>query len=113
MLRVQRLAQLSVVVLAATAQVASSAQICSVPGSHATIGSAVLDGSCSTIQLSAGTYTEAITIGRGLTLAGPGVGKAVIAGSGSNRQASRSYSGTSICARAAPRRRWLYSLPRK
>ncbi len=81
MLRNSRLARLSMVALAATAPAAHAAEICSVPGSHATIQSAVLDGSCTTVQLSAGTYTEAITVGRGLTLAGPAEDTTIIAGS--------------------------------
>jgi len=56
------------------------AQICSVPGSHATIQEAIDDPACITITLSAQTYTESIRIPRSLTLAGPASGGSIVQG---------------------------------
>jgi hypothetical protein len=57
-----------------------SAQICTVPGTHATIQEAIDDPACTTVNLEAQTYPESIVIPRSLTLAGPGTGGAVVRG---------------------------------
>ena len=48
--------------------------ICTVPGSHPTIQSAVNDLTCSTINVAAGTYNEQVQITRTLTLRGAQAG---------------------------------------
>jgi hypothetical protein len=48
--------------------------LCTVPGDHATIQSAVNDLGCSTIKVTSGTYNENVTIPRTLTLNGAMVG---------------------------------------
>jgi hypothetical protein len=49
-----------------------AAVVCNVPSDRATIRSAVVDNSCTQINLAAGTYHEAVHITRSLTLTGAG-----------------------------------------
>ncbi|MGE0640394.1 MAG: hypothetical protein AB7G12_07455 [Thermoanaerobaculia bacterium] len=56
------------------------ADICTVPGTHATVRAAVEDGSCSEIDLAVQSYPESVWIGRSLALVGPSGGGAVLAG---------------------------------
>lgn len=59
----------------------AAAQICTVPGSHATIQEAIFDPTCVTITLKAAhTYTESIHISRSLTIDCTGAAGAVIQG---------------------------------
>lgn len=53
---------------------------CTVPGTHPTIQAAVDDPGCGIIDLSPQDYFEHLDIDRGLTLAGPSSGGAVIRG---------------------------------
>jgi hypothetical protein len=48
--------------------------VCTVPGSHPTIQSAVNDPTCATINVAAGTYNEQVQINRTLTLRGAQAG---------------------------------------
>ena len=51
----------------------SLAAVCPVPSAgHPTIGSAVADGTCTTIQLAAGSYPENVEIARDVAVAGAG-----------------------------------------
>ena len=67
---------------------------CTVPGTHPTIQEAVLDPSCTAIDITATTYSESVQITRSLSINGPGGGGAVIEGlalvSGSSTQVSLS-----------------------
>jgi hypothetical protein len=56
------------------------ADVCTVPGTHASLWAAVDDVACSEIDLAAQTYPESISIDRSLALVGPGGGGAVLAG---------------------------------
>ena len=56
------------------------AQICTVPGSHATIQEAANDPGCAEIDLAAQTYPESVVLSRTLTIAGPGTGGTVVQG---------------------------------
>ncbi len=57
----------------------ASATSCSVPSmAHATIQSAVDDLSCDPIQVAAGTFAEAVSIGRNVTITGAGAGQTII-----------------------------------
>lgn len=58
----------------------AAAGVCTVPGTHTTVQEAIDDLACTTINLSAQTYAESITVLRTLTLAGPGGGGAIIEG---------------------------------
>jgi pectin methylesterase-like acyl-CoA thioesterase len=49
---------------------------------YATIGAAIADSGCTTINVAAGVYTENLTIDRDLTLQGAGAGVTVIDGNG-------------------------------
>ena len=55
--------------------------VCPVPSAgHPTIGSAVRDPACTTVQVAAGTFAESAEIGRDLELAGAGSAATVVAG---------------------------------
>lgn len=56
------------------------AAACSVPGSHATLASAVLDASCSEITLAAQVYAESVVVDRDLTLSGAGSAATTLSG---------------------------------
>lgn len=59
----------------------SLAAVCPVPSAeHPTIGAAVADGGCTTIQLAAGSYPENVEIGRDLALAGAGAAATTLSG---------------------------------
>ncbi|MGZ5481008.1 MAG: right-handed parallel beta-helix repeat-containing protein [Pyrinomonadaceae bacterium] len=71
---------LGLMIFSATSNSAKAAMaVCSVPGTHATIQDAVNDLSCTTINVSAGTYPESVTIARPLTLNGPNAGVSALA----------------------------------
>jgi len=54
---------------------AGKSAVCSVPARYPTIQAAVDDGKCSTVQVAPGTYTESVTVARGLTLRGAQAGQ--------------------------------------
>jgi hypothetical protein len=85
-----------VLALSGSAQ-AAPAVTCTVPsGSYATIQSAVNDANCTTINIAAGTYTEAISITRSVTLQGVLSATTMISGTGSNRVITVNGLGNSI-----------------
>ncbi len=75
-----RLTPAAVVLCAMFAAPSLHAQICTVPGSHATIQAAADDPACATVDLSAQTYPESIVLRRTVIVAGPVSGGAVIQG---------------------------------
>lgn len=71
---------LVVATLALAAQSAAAA-LCGVPSvSHPTVGAAVRDLSCTTIQLAAGTYPENVVVARDVAIAGAGASLSIVAG---------------------------------
>lgn len=59
----------------------AAASTCPVPEpAHPTLGAAVRDLTCSTIQLAAGTYPENLVVARDVVLAGAGAGATAVAG---------------------------------
>ena len=56
------------------------AAVCTVPGSHSTVQSAVDDSTCTTINLASQYYHESVYVERSLTVAGPVDGTAIIEG---------------------------------
>lgn len=71
---------LVVATLALAAQSAAAA-LCGVPSpSHPTVGAALRDGSCTTVQLAPGTYPENVVVARDVALEGAGSGLSIVAG---------------------------------
>jgi len=59
----------------------SSAAVCDVPSaSHPTVGAALRDAFCTTIQLAAGVFEENVAVERDVILQGAGSGASVLAG---------------------------------
>lgn len=59
----------------------ASGTTCAVPAaSHPTVGAALRDGACTTIQLAAGSYRENVTVERDVVLQGAGSGASVLEG---------------------------------
>ncbi len=57
------------------------AAVCTVPSvSYPTVGAAVRDGACATIQLAAGSYEENVAVSRDLELTGAGAELSIVAG---------------------------------
>ncbi len=55
--------------------------VCPVPSvGHPTIGAAVRDPVCTTVQLAAGTFAESVEVARDLVIAGAGSAASVVAG---------------------------------
>lgn len=55
--------------------------VCPVPSvGHPTIGAAVRDPVCTTVQLAAGTYSESVEVARDLAIAGVGSAASLVAG---------------------------------
>lgn len=71
---------LTVLLLVLAASSSLPAVTCTVPGTHATIQEAVDDPTCIPIDLADQTYPESVRLHRTLTVAGPGVGTAIIEG---------------------------------
>jgi hypothetical protein len=75
-----RLATLAAALGAALAPPAGAA-ICAVPApSHPTIGAALRDGTCTTVELAAGSYPENVTVERDVVLQGAGSGATSLEG---------------------------------
>lgn len=68
------------VALALTPSRPARAATCTVPGTHASIQTAVNDGTCTVIDVAAGTFSENITIDRSVTINGSGAGTTVVDG---------------------------------
>lgn len=67
--------------LAALSPAMLSGATCSVPSAgHPTIGAAVRDAACTTIQLAAGSYPENVVVNRDLGFEGAGSGLSIVAG---------------------------------
>jgi hypothetical protein len=58
--------------------VAAAAQICTVPGSHGSIQSAVSDVGCSTVEVDAGLFSESVVVTRSVALVGNAGGGTII-----------------------------------
>lgn len=59
----------------------AAASLCSVPTiSHPTLGAAVRDVACTTIQLAAGSYPENVVVTRDVAIVGAGSGLSTVAG---------------------------------
>jgi hypothetical protein len=56
------------------------AAVCAVPGSYATIQSALNDAGCATIQIAAGTFNENLVVSRSVILQGAGASTTIIDG---------------------------------
>jgi hypothetical protein len=75
-----RLATLAAALGAALAPPAGAAT-CAVPApSHPTIGAALRDGNCTTIELAAGSYPENVTVERDVVVQGAGSSASVLQG---------------------------------
>jgi hypothetical protein len=59
---------------------AAGAEVCTVPGSHATLQEAVDDPTCTSVEPASQTHAESIVIRRSLTVAGAAAAEPVIAG---------------------------------
>ena len=60
---------------------AAAGAVCPVPSvGHPTIGAAVRDPVCTTVQLAAGTFAESVEVARDLVIAGAGSAASVVAG---------------------------------
>ncbi len=69
------------VALALAAPDPLQAAVCTVPTtSHPTVGAALRDGACTTLQLAAGSYEENLVVTRALEVAGAGSGHSILAG---------------------------------
>lgn len=78
--RLGRGASFSGLLVALWAQ-SAAASPCSVPTiAHPTLGAAVRDFACTTIQLAAGSYPENVVVARDLAIAGAGAGLSLVAG---------------------------------
>lgn len=55
---------------AITLSPAANAQLCSVPGSHATVQSAVDDVNCATVEVDAGVFPESVLVTRSVAVVG-------------------------------------------
>ena len=78
--RLGRGARLSGLLAALWSQSAAAAP-CTVPTiAHPTLGAAVRDVACTTIQLAAGTFAENVVVARDLAIEGAGSGLSIVAG---------------------------------